>query len=60
MTAAAQPTFEPGRVYRTRELWALDAQGFDVWFKGGTSLSKGSGLIERFSEDLDLRTPRAS
>ena len=23
-------------------------------FKGGTSLSKGYGLIERFSEDLDL------
>lgn len=26
----------------------------DVVFKGGTSLSKGYGLIERFSEDLDL------
>jgi len=36
-------------------LWALHAQGFDVWFKGGTSLSKGFGLIERFSEDLDLK-----
>jgi len=23
-------------------------------FKGGTSLSKGWGLIERFSEDIDL------
>lgn len=23
-------------------------------FKGGTSLSKGFGLIERFSEDIDL------
>jgi predicted nucleotidyltransferase component of viral defense system len=25
-----------------------------VLFKGGTSLSKGWGLIERFSEDVDL------
>lgn len=39
----------------THVLWALQAQGFDLWFKGGTSLSKGFGLIERFSEDLDLR-----
>ncbi|MEY4514523.1 MAG: hypothetical protein RLZZ450_6645 [Pseudomonadota bacterium] len=39
----------------THCLWALHAQGFDVWFKGGTSLSKGFGLIERFSEDLDLK-----
>ena len=31
----------------THTLWALYAQGFDVWFKGGTSLSKGLGLIER-------------
>jgi len=36
-------------------LWALHAQGFEVWFKGGTSLSKGFGLIQRFSEDLDLK-----
>lgn len=39
----------------THTLWALHAQGFDVWFKGGTSLSKGFGLVERFSEDLDLK-----
>ena len=30
----------------THALWALHAEGFDVWFKGGTSLSKGFGLIE--------------
>lgn len=30
------------------------AAGEHVIFKGGTSLSKGWGLIERFSEDLDL------
>lgn len=39
----------------THVLWALQHLGFDVWFKGGTSLSKGFGLIERFSEDLDLK-----
>jgi hypothetical protein len=39
----------------THTLWALHTQGFEVWFKGGTSLSKGFGLIERFSEDLDLK-----
>lgn len=44
----------------THALWALHAQGFDVWFKGGTSLSKGFALIERFSEDLDLRIDAGS
>ena len=39
----------------THVLWAIHHQGFDIWFKGGTSLSKGFGLIERFSEDLDLK-----
>lgn len=39
----------------THTLWALHRQGFEIWFKGGTSLSKGFGLIERFSEDLDLK-----
>ncbi|MBZ4399233.1 nucleotidyl transferase AbiEii/AbiGii toxin family protein [Myxococcus sp. MISCRS1] len=39
----------------THTLWALHATGFQVWFKGGTSLSKGFDLIRRFSEDLDLK-----
>jgi len=39
----------------THTLWALHHQGFDIWFKGGTSLSKGFGLIERFSEDIDIK-----
>lgn len=39
----------------THTLWALHQFGLEVWFKGGTSLSKGFGLIERFSEDLDLK-----
>ena len=36
-------------------LWALHQGPLQIWFKGGTSLSKGFGLIERFSEDLDLK-----
>ncbi|NQW63088.1 MAG: nucleotidyl transferase AbiEii/AbiGii toxin family protein [Deltaproteobacteria bacterium] len=42
----------------THALWALSVAGLEVWFKGGTSLSKGFGLIERFSEDLDLKVDR--
>lgn len=26
----------------THTLWALKQTGFEIWFKGGTSLSKGS------------------
>ena len=36
-------------------LWALQHRGFEIWLKGGTSLSKGFDLIKRFSEDLDLK-----
>jgi hypothetical protein len=36
-------------------LWGLHRLGLEIWFKGGTSLSKGFGLIQRFSEDLDLK-----
>src|ERR1035437_1857688 len=32
----------------------LNADGPRLLFKGGTSLSKGYGLIERFSEDIDI------
>ena len=41
--------------------WTLDALfsglpegGPRLLFKGGTSLSKGFGLIDRFSEDIDI------
>jgi hypothetical protein len=56
-----------------KDYWAVEAlravrQGFTVpidgsdvhvqpIFKGGTSLSKAHGLIERFSEDVDLLVP---
>lgn len=36
-------------------LWGLQAQGFTFELKGGTSLSKGFGVIHRFSEDIDIR-----
>ncbi|HLG19765.1 MAG TPA: nucleotidyl transferase AbiEii/AbiGii toxin family protein [Bdellovibrionota bacterium] len=39
----------------THSLWALSRTRMEIWFKEGTSLSKGFNLIERFSEDLDLR-----
>lgn len=37
-----------------RELFALPEVGAHLTFKGGTSLSKAWGLIQRFSEDIDL------
>ncbi len=36
-------------------LWGLKQQGWKFELKGGTSLSKGFGLIHRFSEDIDIR-----
>jgi len=36
-------------------LWGLQAQGFMFELKGGTSMSKGFGVIHRFSEDIDIR-----
>jgi len=45
--------------------WTLDAlfnrlpPGPRLLFKGGTSLSKGFGLIKRFSEDIDVTVFRA-
>ena len=35
-------------------LWGVQQQGFAFELKGGTSLSKGFGLIHRFSEDIDI------
>ena len=37
-----------------RELFTLPSIRDHLIFKGGTSLSKGYGLIKRFSEDIDL------
>ena len=35
-------------------LYGLEKLGLEFEMKGGTSLSKGWGLLERFSEDIDL------
>jgi hypothetical protein len=35
-------------------LYGLKEQGFTFELKGGTSLSKGYRIIERFSEDIDI------
>lgn len=35
-------------------LYGLNKQGFDFQLKGGTSLSKGYKIIDRFSEDIDV------
>jgi hypothetical protein len=43
-----------------RELFALPEIGSRLTFKGGTSLSKCYGLIERFSEDIDLVIDRTT
>ena len=37
-----------------KKLFTLSEWGPLLTFKGGTSLSKGWGLIERFSEDIDI------
>lgn len=39
----------------THTLWSLVQSGLTVRFKGGTSLSKGFDMIERFSEDIDVK-----
>ncbi len=36
-------------------LWGLQQQGYQFELKGGTSLSRGYNLIDRFSEDIDIQ-----
>jgi predicted nucleotidyltransferase component of viral defense system len=36
-------------------LWGIQQQGLLFELKGGTSLSKGFNIIERFSEDIDIQ-----
>ncbi len=36
-------------------LYGLQQLGYAFDLKGGTSLSKGYGIIDRFSEDIDIR-----
>jgi len=58
-TGIAAPLVEKD-YWVTHTLWALHETGLEIWFKGGTSLSKGFGLIQRFSEDLDLMIQHGS
>ncbi|HEY8062251.1 MAG TPA: nucleotidyl transferase AbiEii/AbiGii toxin family protein, partial [Gemmatimonadales bacterium] len=44
--------------FMLRELFAMPELGQHLTFKGGTSLSKAWGLIDRFSEDIDLTIER--
>lgn len=43
-----------------RELFSLPGIGQHLTFKGGTSLSKAWGIIQRFSEDIDLVVDKAA
>jgi predicted nucleotidyltransferase component of viral defense system len=63
--AAARRGWRPSSVEKDfwvclmlRELFALPQHGEHLTFKGGTSLSKAWGLIDRFSEDIDLTLDR--
>src|ERR1700730_13922506 len=38
-----------------QSLYGLQQLGLQFQLKGGTSLSKGYGFIDRFSEDIDIR-----
>lgn len=58
-TGIAAPLIEKD-YWVTHTLWALHEIGLEIWFKGGTSLSKGFSLIQRFSEDLDLMIQHGS
>lgn len=56
--AASEVGIDPGLVEKDywimHALWGLQAGGYRFELKGGTSLSKGFGLIHRFSEDIDI------
>ncbi|MEZ7500734.1 nucleotidyl transferase AbiEii/AbiGii toxin family protein [Flavobacterium sp. Arc3] len=51
-------SIEPGLIEKDywimHVLYGLKQQGYKFELKGGTSLSKGYGIIHRFSEDIDI------
>lgn len=53
-----EQSIDPGLVEKDywimHGLWGLQQLGFTFELKGGTSLSKGHGIIHRFSEDIDI------
>jgi hypothetical protein len=60
--AAAKNIHDPALVEKDywimHALFGLKQLGLAFELKGGTSLSKGFGLIHRFSEDIDIRIER--
>jgi len=56
---AAEKKVDPGLVEKDywimHCLYGLQKGGFQFELKGGTSLSKGFGIIDRFSEDIDIQ-----
>lgn len=56
---AAQKSIEPALIEKDywimHSLHGLQQVGLKFELKGGTSLSKGYGIIHRFSEDIDIR-----
>src|SRR5262249_48365187 len=55
---AAERGIDPAMVEKDywlmHSLYGLQKQGFKFALKGGTSLSKGHQIIDRFSEDIDI------
>lgn len=55
---AREQAIDPGLIEKDywimHALWGLQQLGFSYELKGGTSLSKGYGIIHRFSEDIDI------
>jgi len=49
-----RPTLVEKDYWIMHALWGLKSLGFIFQLKGGTSLSKGFGIIDRFSEDIDI------
>lgn len=48
------PVFIEKDYWLMHTLWGIQKQGLNFELKGGTSLSKGFGIISRFSEDIDI------
>jgi hypothetical protein len=59
LTTTAESISDPGLVEKDywimHVLWGLQQLNLSFHLKGGTSLSKGYGCINRFSEDIDLK-----
>ncbi|MHA6298768.1 nucleotidyl transferase AbiEii/AbiGii toxin family protein [Devosia sp. CAU 1758] len=52
---AVNPVLVEKDYWIMHSLYGLEQMGLSFELKGGTSLSKGLGIIHRFSEDIDIR-----